>query len=242
MWPELQYYQFLLIALTLKLNIILNISVCVLINNGKCQAVNVSCVVLYRNKLKICLFENCLKYLTFFFQFALILACVAIASGAPQYKPQSAIKIASARDDYKHATILRYDSDNIGVDGYKYLWVKYYFMEIDVVIIRMEHFISRMYFLILTPSIRQSQQLKSPNIYWVQNIILAFLSNLVISTVDDFVYNVPQIRTKYIGDWKFFGPHLEMALAGLISGLYIYYYISAAYITIFRLVALLLNI
>lgn len=52
-----------------------------------------------------------------FFQFALVLAFVALASCAPQYNPQ----VNSAKDDSKNAVILRYDSDNIGVDGYNYM-------------------------------------------------------------------------------------------------------------------------
>lgn len=50
---------------------------------------------------------------------------VALASCAPQASqaPQQVVRTSVAKDDSKHAVILRYDNDNIGVDGYNYLYV-----------------------------------------------------------------------------------------------------------------------
>lgn len=48
------------------------------------------------------------------FQLVAVFAFLALASCAPQYGPQVAV------GDSKNAQILRYDFDNIEVDGYNY--------------------------------------------------------------------------------------------------------------------------
>lgn len=55
-----------------------------------------------------------------YFQFVFVFAFVALVSCAPQ-SPQSAVRASGAKDDSQHAIILRYENDNIGVDGYNYM-------------------------------------------------------------------------------------------------------------------------
>ncbi|CAH1117691.1 unnamed protein product [Phaedon cochleariae] len=54
---------------------------------------------------------------------ALIFAFIAVAAAAPQLQVQpQAVRssVGAVRDASKDAVILRYDNDNIGVDGYNY--------------------------------------------------------------------------------------------------------------------------
>lgn len=64
------------------------------------------------------------------FQIIALLAFATLAAAAPQFRAyapqplliaqQPQVRVSGARDDARHAVIVRYDSDNIGVDGYTY--------------------------------------------------------------------------------------------------------------------------
>lgn len=57
------------------------------------------------------------KIYSYIFQFVLLFAIVALGTCVPQYKPEPA---AYAKRNAQHAEILRYNFNNIGVDGFNY--------------------------------------------------------------------------------------------------------------------------